>query len=184
MKTQTIQGFSLLELLIALTIIGILTMIAFPSVEGFSQKLQSRAFKVTLLRNLNLARTHSVNHGKNTIICGINDDKHCINNSFTALAVFQDVDRDRIISSNDPVIRVEKLNYTGILSLKAGFGRTYLEFNRQGSAVTFGTFIYCHPNKPEFSQRVTVNRVGRSYAAIDYDGDGIITLASGDSITC
>lgn len=71
MKTrQYTQGFTLIELMITITLIGIMATIAMPSMSNFisNQRLANRVTQVTTI--FRLARTEAVRRNNPVVICG------------------------------------------------------------------------------------------------------------------
>ena len=183
-QTNRQYGVTLFDLLIALSIAIIVLSVGVPSFTNAMAKAESRHVSHTSHRMLAAARETAMDLDRKVKFCGINQELKCSKTSFSQLAIFVDFNENHALDDDDTLILVRDVNYSGQTKLSASFGRTYIQFNKDGSASQAGSLIYCHPNKPQFSSRITVSMPGRAYKGRDLNGDGIVELSSGKPITC
>lgn len=178
------QGFTLLELLICLSIAALLLGIGIPSFSNIKASMQSYAVQSSLRRTLAAARDFALSSHQTVTLCGINTQFECVDNNFKEIAIFVDKDRDAVLTDDEHIFFVSQLDYSGELTLKAALRRKYIRFKKEGSAEQAGSFVYCHAKHKTTSLRITVSMSGRSYSGKDLDGDGIVELTSGLPISC
>lgn len=71
------QAFSLIELLLALTLIALLASLALPSFAGLIERNHMQSLRDQLQAQLNQARASSVLHNRDVEACGSSDGQHC-----------------------------------------------------------------------------------------------------------
>lgn len=71
------QGFTLLELLIAIAVAAILLAVAVPSYQSLVQRNSLTANVNDLVGDLNYARSEAVTRGQDVYICSSNDQSSC-----------------------------------------------------------------------------------------------------------
>jgi len=155
MKTrQHTQGFTLIELMITITLIGIMATLAMPSMRDFlvRQRLASDVNRVTTL--FNFARSEAVRRNQPVLICGgitIKSDSKpnngCgnIQGSNTAFLAFVDKDNNNNYNNNnDEALRSALLSRDGdIRIITLGLGLTPKNGNQKAARFSFlpnGTF--------------------------------------------
>ena len=103
-------GFTLMELIIVLALIGILAVIAIPSLVGFSDSSTVTSAANDLVSSFNLAKSEAVTRGMNVTVCKSADQATCIaaGNWDQGWIVFTDDngDGDVDVADNDTVLRV------------------------------------------------------------------------------
>lgn len=182
-KSRTSRGFTLLDLLISIAIASLLLGIALPSYSHLISKSKVRALQTDVIRALAFAKTHSVNTGKLTTICGIDMQQRCIKDDIQQLAVFIDTNKNAVIDEGEDLLQMTQLSLESIY-LRASFGNEYIRFTYSGAAKQSGSFIYCSEKHPRHSRRIIVSMPGRFYSGRDNDGDGIVEDGQGDNIEC
>jgi len=92
------SGFTLLELMVALAVAGILFAIAVPNLRTFIQNNRLTAASNDLLASLQLARTEAVKRQANVVVCATTDstaaNPTCSFGGGNAWIVFQDTNRN------------------------------------------------------------------------------------------
>lgn len=179
-----IRGFTLLELLITISIVFILIFVAVPNLIDFHHKQNADTVRADIRRTLSVARQYAVSTQKTITACGIVDTHTCTKNNISGFLVFVDENNNKALDSNEYLLLNRELKHQGFLKLSASLGAKHIQFNGNGSSKQAGSFIYCVPEKPTLARRIVFSMTGRSYIGRDMDGDGIITLANKKPITC
>ena len=179
------RGFSLLELLITLSIIAILTVIATPSFTTQSSNNEAKAVIQTLSSLVRTARNHAIYHQKSTIMCPSSDGQTCSQNWREGALIFQDNNHDKLLNTTEPVVRFNahlsdkgSLNWTAL--------RNYLVFSGQGlSGSSAGSFIYCPTNNnAKHAHALIISFSGKVRQAQDTNQDGIRESGNTKNIIC
>ncbi len=76
MKTRS-QGMTLLELMAAIAVLGILTAIAVPSFRQFTANSRTTAATNDLVTALNVARSEALRRATNVVVCASSDEASC-----------------------------------------------------------------------------------------------------------
>jgi len=92
------HGFTLIELMLTLFIIGVLLAVGVPSVKTFMQNNQLIAATNDLVSGLHLARSEALKLNKKVTICVSNDGKTCVSSEkwTQGWIVFIDANDDRV----------------------------------------------------------------------------------------
>ncbi len=166
-KSGTQAGFTLIELMIAVTIVGVLTAIAFPS---FQQAYYNQQVKTTVSDahiSLLLARSEAIKRNANVEIYGIAGGWEVRQSDGTVLQTKNDLptnmtvdcntdanddaeDCPSIIDSNDPNV-------------------TYKRTGRVDSFIEFRFYIAANNNV--VMRCLTTSLSGRPYVVVDSDND-------------
>jgi len=150
---KNIHGFSLLEILITLSIAAIITAISISSWNQFSQKSQAEVAMLQLQRAIALAREEAITRHEDITLCKSNDQKNCSGD-------WQD---GYIIKNSASVLQEFEAASNGILLLRA-FPRNqdHLNFSPNGFSISEnGTFWYCSTRAKNPSWALIMNRAGR-----------------------
>jgi len=168
-------GFTLLDLLVSISILGILTGLASPSLNNFFNKQQGESAVATAYHFFKFARFSAIDKQERVYLCASNDDMSCARRGSKSLIAYVDADGDRNPSPNE-FVRIEQLNYkNAFLRARMAFGRNYMFFEPSGRSSWTGSFIYCNHDSLDTSfNKVTWNRIGRIYKGVDLNHDGQI----------
>ena len=178
------QGFTLLELLITISIAFILIFVAVPNLIDFHHKQNADAVTAEIRRTLSVARQYAVSTQQIITTCGIADTNTCSKNNINSLLIFIDENNNKTLDSNEYHLLNREIKHQGSLKLSASFGAKHIQFTGDGSSKQTGSFIYCVPEKSTLARRIVFSLTGRSYIGKDMNGDGIIALANNKPITC
>ena len=179
--THSKQGFSLIEFMIALSVVAILLFTALPSFDYWRAKTESQLIAYTLYAQLQTARELAISRGATISICGSNANGECQLRNFDYLQIFIDTNKNKIRDKEELLISSTALKMTGQLRLN---NHTSLQLKSNGSSNTPASFIYCPANTAEqLIQRVTLSFTGRPYIG-QPNTKGMVENASGSAISC
>lgn len=71
---KSVKGFTLIELMIALAVLALVTLIGFPAFSGIFERSRADADTSDLLRAFNVARLEAINHSEDVNINATTDD--------------------------------------------------------------------------------------------------------------
>lgn len=181
-KPDNISGFTLVELMITVSIAGILMAMAIPSFNSTISSHRLTTYTNELVTSLSLARSEAVKRGTSVTVRKVDA------NSFTNLDaganwengwdVFTDADSDGNYEAGDIIIRTHaplQSSYT----LRGNNFANFVRFTSSGQSNTNGSFVICdntdNNGVPEAntSRLIIVNSVGRVRIGLDANGDGI-----------
>jgi|TARA_B110000240_G_scaffold79405_1_gene90507 type IV fimbrial biogenesis protein FimT len=176
------EGFSLIELLICISILSLLLTISLPSMTSFTGQ-QRVAVQIIEIRNsLQLARSLAVMQGKIWKVCMLDAQQNCVKQNGVSLVVFRDDNNDNQRNQDEKSAKtstIEKLN----IKLSAS-NRAYIRFKMTGESMESGNFEVCasDPNVIK-GRQVIIYRSGRIRLSKDTNQDGYHESTSG-LITC
>ncbi|HEY6644929.1 GspH/FimT family pseudopilin [Povalibacter sp.] len=129
-------GFTILELMLTITVAGVLAAVAIPNMRDFIRNNRLTAAANDLLRSTQVARSEAIKRQRNVVVCASSAPRDttpsCSYGSFTGWLVFEDADNSWHFSDGDSIIeRHEAIDtsitvindHDGILSFAtSGFG--------------------------------------------------------------
>jgi len=182
-------GFTILEMLVALAIVGVMTGFALPAFQHFVQQNRSAAALNQLTGAVQFARTAAITMRSTVALCPAEDGRACgpRDTWHTGAIVFIDRDRNGRRENDEALLRVLPALAPGSRVYWRSFrNRSYLSFTSTGlTAWQNGSFRYCPPgNDPTLIREVIINPAGRLRRATDQDGDGVVEDATGEPVSC
>lgn len=165
--TNLVQGFSLIELFIALAILVIVSAIGIPNLINFSVQMKVDNEISQLYRLLLLTRNSAINSGSTTTLCPLDKGNICDTNWQNTLYVFTDLNDNK---------QYDPLNDEKIISMKKAIpANDQLQYGKNRIAITYrstghladwgqnGTFKFCPNNHADKSRGIVVATSGRIY---------------------
>jgi len=180
-----IKGFTLVELMVSVSVTSILAAIAVPNFSDFIVKMRVDNEISQLHRMLFLTRNAAINSGLKAIICPLNDANQCTSQWQNELSVFVDVNNNKKFDANETIISIREAINTGD-KLIYGKGRTKITFKPTGqlSGLANGTFRYCPKTHKNRARGITIARSGRLYQSSDINNDGFEENRNYKKINC
>ena len=183
--SQHKRGFTLVELMVAIAVVAILSVIALPSMSDFLVRMRVDDEISEMQRLLLTARNMAINTGKNTTVCPLASGA-CTTNWAGEISVFTNnantLGDSNAFSINDELVKVkeaiklgDQLQYSQISVIYTPDGRLL---------TTAASFNYCPSGKADRSRGIDVSISGRSYASSDTDNDGKDEDRNGNEIVC
>ena len=137
-------GFSLLELISSIAIIGTLTSIAIPSFNNYIERSKIKSTNIQLHRVLSLARQNAISTGKDTYICELISENQCNNhrpfraNWSNGWLAYTDINGNAKLDDQDDIIQTHKnTKNVGVVFNQRG----RLRFKSNGSARSAGFYL-------------------------------------------
>ena len=157
------QGRTLIELLITLTIIGIIVGVGLPS---FNQSLQQRQEQTVLKSLLHLsvyARTEAIRRNNYYTVCPSDNGLHCGGQWHRQIIVFSDYNKNKIIDGPDIMYRTLTFSASTPCIQWNLIQRQYLQFKPNGAANgTAGHFRFCDKVNSSIDKKMVISFNGRA----------------------
>jgi len=180
------NGFTLIELMVGIAVLGIITAIAMPNLNQFLVKMRIDNEISQIYRLVLSARNSAISMERNVTLCPLNTANTCTNTWNGELSVFIDLDNDNIYepANNEVLLKVKPAIQNNDTLTYAGFSRITFAPTGQLSAALNSTFIYCPQGFSDLGRAVLLSASGRAYSSSDIDNDGKDEDRNGNEITC
>lgn len=184
------NGFTLPELLITLTILGIISLLAMPALSALMERERSRSAVHALYHHLKFARASSVEKNRLVTLCASEDRTSCNGSrdwSSQLILVFIDDNGNGKLDGDDQLLQaLDFSQHSGTLHWRSFGNKSYLQWYPHGMThYQSGNFTYCPANNDaRLARRITLNAAGRVYFSADNNNDGIVEGSDGKNIVC
>ena len=161
--TKQINGFTLFEMIIGLSILSILTVYAIPNYQTFKQNSNMTHELNRLVRTINFARNQSIHLSQHTVLCASQSLTDCDGQSQWHLGwlVFADINRNKKYDATDQLLLTEQKMKTELKAVSSQF-RSKIRFDRTGfSPGTNLTIRLCDHRGEVSGKSIVVSNVGR-----------------------
>lgn len=164
---RTLQAYTLLELMLVVSLVAILAAFAIPSFNNFIQRSRAETQINQLISAIHYARLNAITHQQKITLCMSNDEISCGGQWSDGQII---LNQDKKILQKFPVLGSGiSLNWQS-----SGQNRnTYLEFLPTGfTNGQKGSFYYCNLRDHQYSQRIVIENTGRTrleeISSVDY----------------
>lgn len=160
---KNLKGFSLIELMITFTIVGIMMSYAMPSFYQLKLNKLMENERNRLTTSLNFARNYAVKNQQHVIICPSTSGHSCDNESkwFAGWIVFLDSNKNRELDAGDLLLQNENAMQKEIIATSSIY-RQKIRYNGMGfSPGTNLSINFCDARGSEFAQSIVLNNAGR-----------------------
>lgn len=155
------KGFTLLEALIALSIVAILMTVAIPSLSRTVSNARRTSIINDLITSAHLARMSAIKRNQQLVICADEGARSCRANGDwrKGWLVFVNADGDwpPQLGDNDTVLQ----RYAPVGRHLINSNRSYYAFHRVGRRSTNGTLTICDDRYPAQARAVIISYTGR-----------------------
>lgn len=156
------SGFTLIELIITLTVLGVLLGIAVPGISNFVQSNRLVALTNGLVADVNLARSEAIKRGSDIGICKSDNGTSCTASGTwdNGWIIFVDADSSGTWSTGDTVLRIHE-SLTGNNSMSASAANIVV-YNKSGRITAgAGDYTLCN-SKLSQSRTIRLQSTGHS----------------------
>jgi len=150
-RIKSNSGFTLIEIIVVLTIIGIIMGMTVPAMRNFLQRQQLSSQSQDFFTAVNLARSDAIRRGKRVTICQSPDSATCtvLGNWDQGWIVFADPNNNATVDAGEELILVHQaLSGGSRMSSDDAAVKTHITFNNLGAPSGIGgTITLCNPQR-------------------------------------
>lgn len=180
------QAFTLLEILISLTIMAIILAIAVPNLNAIYDRANDEIIQSQLLSAIEAAQNEALALHVPVAICKSTDHKNCGGNWEDGYLTFINEDKNGVLLRKEQLLNMVQTSARGatIHWRLFPFYREYLLFLPRSLATTDnGTFWLCHAKEKYPVWAIMMNKFGRT--RVTYPGkDGEIKDSNDKALRC
>ncbi|MET0130806.1 MAG: GspH/FimT family pseudopilin [Stenotrophomonas chelatiphaga] len=170
MSLRLSKGFTLVELMITLVVLGVLMAIAFPSFRSTIRSNQVAATNNEVLGLVSVARSEAIRNNRGGGVCPSADGSSCNGSWNNGIIAYGDVDGSGGFNTGDVVLRYTpgRPNLAISSAVTAASGITFDSRGRRRAAANQSITITpenCRPGEPR--RTLTVNLSGQVRAVQD-----------------
>jgi type IV fimbrial biogenesis protein FimT len=161
------DGFSLLEILVVLTIMFIVLAMAIPSERIFLTNAKLNVMRLQLQRAIHLARSEAITRGEIITLCGSSDKNMCSSDWNDGYIILENT---KIIYIFYGTPHLGQLHWRAFSSHQS----QQLQYLPSGmSNIENGTFWYCLPKEKKPRWAIVISQSGRARQVDFGKGDGL-----------
>jgi len=180
------DAFTLIELIISLSIILILTAMAIPSFDRLIERKSVQAHLENVAKTISAARLTAVSLNQKVTLCPAGSKSECSKKWSKGFIAFVDHNGDRHINGKDEILITHQFSDRKLKLKWRAFGyKSSLQWLETGiTNHQNGSFEFCYGKDPTNGRGLFITKAGRIRYSKDSDGDGIHENAAGKPIVC
>ncbi|MEJ2609972.1 MAG: GspH/FimT family pseudopilin [Candidatus Thiodiazotropha sp.] len=159
-----VQGLTLIELIISLTILLILTAIGIPGMQTLRAKNQQTTQINMYVTHFALARSLAITREQHQVICPSLNGESCLDQTdwSEGLIIFEDSDRNGERDADEPLHAWHQPITPSEIKIHSTNGRKLVRYHANGRQTGCNlTITFCEPNDRIAPKAVIVSNMGR-----------------------
>lgn len=161
------NAFTLLELIITVSILAILAMITLPQYHQFKEHQEAAQLLTLIRQNVNLSKSLANTHHNQIVICSSTNATTCENNQWNKnMIVFMDLNQNKMLESNEPIQKIISIDMKyGAFQWHGGVSNPNTITFQSDSGLPRGSqghFTYCSFNHPENHRQIVIHQMGHT----------------------
>jgi type IV fimbrial biogenesis protein FimT len=179
-------GATLLELMVTVSVAGVLVGAAVPAFLDFSVRNRIVSYSNEFIGTVNLARSEAIRRGATVSICHSNDNSTCSGTWSDGWIVFVNTDGDSpaAVDAGETLIRAYPALESGFTLNSIAALATDVTFGSDGSARGVGAMAVCHAGSLVNASAIIITRL-RPRVGKDTNNDKIPNVDDGTNLaTC
>jgi len=184
-KQKATAGFTLIELMVTISVAAILLSIAIPGFKQLSTRNRITTYTNDFIASINYARSEAVRLGSPVSICKSSDGTSCSGSWSDGWIIFKNPaghNPASVDSTNQILKKHEGLTSGYTLAGNASVAAD-ITFGADGGANHTGVLAVCHDSSTTGARAVIVTRL-RPRVGTDTDNDGIPNSDTGNIASC
>ena len=162
MRTYSIAGYSLLDLLVALTLFGILLGIAAPALSSWNEQQRLRSLQANLFHMTNKARYLAMTSQSRVTLCSLSEQSKCQPGWSGSISSFIDNNGNRQLDAEEEIFSTLYVPINITLNWRGMLPNNSIHFSNQGvTFVSNGTMSICSSRPNTYNGTMVINRQGR-----------------------
>lgn len=175
-------GLTLLEMMLALSIIGITTTLVVPSAQNIFIQNRIISEQNRIGRLLQYARLRALETKQSITVCPSKDYGQCSDDWTASKIVFADVNNNALIDGNE--VMLMSSGQSELQTVVRGPDRG-ITFHFSGTSASPGTIKLCDASaEAQFTRALFVSLQGRVSTSKDSDGDNVHEKNNGKMLRC
>jgi type IV fimbrial biogenesis protein FimT len=161
------SGYTLVELLTTISVMGVLSAIAIPGTKDIVQNNRRVNLTNNMVYSMHMARSEAVKRNQQITACPSIDGGNCDNTDWsTGWIIFNDIDRDREFSVDSDETIFLHVNGSENIGITAETFTTRFTYRPNGrvmgttTAINSGQFTFCDSRGSQEARVVIVNTSG------------------------
>ena len=176
LKKHFATGFTMIELMVAIAILGILATVAMPNLSEFTIKMRVDNEVREIQRLLLATRNAAINTGANASLCPLRNDDTCDPGNTDWKSRIGIVTSEGLVKEREALTNNDALDFV--------FDAVTYGATGQLANNNIGIFRYCPKGHSTLSRGVELNLSGRGVLTADTNGDGKDQTRQGLNIIC